>query len=187
MKTEEKNGRFSLTWSKVSPTDKYLKIPNSTITELASNANALALLMVILTSRNDYFKSKNEIYERLGWNKNSNLYWLNAIEFLQSKGYAKKIKRGCYEFSNAPVFEKVVKYVIPEQPENSSFTKEEWIEYHTAKIKEKKENNLRNQPADIDVQHIVNKIDAYIVDARASANDEAIDYINSNIPEDLPF
>lgn len=47
---------LKLNWTKVSPSENYLKIPNKLVTDVSVNPMAFALLLTIISNKNEYFK-----------------------------------------------------------------------------------------------------------------------------------
>lgn len=103
--------KTTLKWEKVSPKENYLIIPNKLITDLCSNADALALILLVLSNKSGYFDKKG-IYDRLNWTWTNIRKWTDAINFLKENGYVYADK-GSYTFSNIPQYKKEIKPAEP--------------------------------------------------------------------------
>lgn len=100
--------KLTLKWDKVILTKGYAQIPNQLFLDLSSNAEAMALLLLILSQESEHYKSKEEIYKLMGWPSIKNVRkWLDCIKYLKEKGYASG-DNGDYTFYKYPIKEERV-------------------------------------------------------------------------------
>jgi len=113
---------LKFTRSKPKLKESYFELSNEVVQDLALYPDALTLLLVIVSNRDDYFKGKKELFKRLGWSLNDKRKLKNIMAILIQKGYAEKTEDG-YNLTN-------YKKIVTESPAANTQKQEKKINYN---------------------------------------------------------